>query len=242
MEKLRKNKRLSLERIPSEHQPSDMVRENVREEAFRSIIFSELNENLENNLAAAEFTDAEIEEIEQVIAKLTFEDAMRVFSVPYETAVRKFRMLREKVDSGDIQPRDIPGLLIEEAERYGFAVGYHNSPVEIKPDKEDRWFIKPTERDHRDGDLAKAYFATTYKTLYRKGTPRYMYIVRTLADNTKTDGNWSRSNGMSIITSVPIDRVDAWVDRFTQESEAKMEKKEDGAHFGTSSSSEELRI
>ncbi len=237
MEKLPERRRLSLERINTTSSPDDMARDQLREDAFRSIILNELTENFESNLYDADFTDEQIREIENQIATLSFEDASKVFSVPYETAARKFNVLREKVTNGDILPKDIPKLLIEEAERYGFGIGYHNSASEIKPDRENRWFIKPTETDHRDNDLARAYFATTYKTLYRKGTPRYLYIVRTLAENTKTDGNWSRSNGMSVVTSVPIDRVDGWVRNVVEESDKKQNAAQKGA-----ASQEEQRL
>jgi hypothetical protein len=219
MEKPRR-KHVTTERIPT-HIPTqdEAVLEQLKEEAFRSIILHELTENFEENLANAEFSEEEIREVENEIAQLSFEDATKVFSIPHDVAPRKFNLLRERVDKGQIEAKDIPKLLIEEAQRYGFGIGYHNSSAEIKPNKNGEWFIKPTEADHRDNDLAKAYFATTYKTLYRKGGPRFMYIVRTIAENTKTDGNWSRSNGMSVITSVPVDRIDGWVSRVAREKE-----------------------
>ena len=233
MEKMPRRKHVSTERIPT-HTPTmdETYRDQVREEAFRSIILNELTENFEDNLANADFTDDEIREIESEIASLSFEDASRVFSVPHDVAERKFKILRQKVDAG-MPLGDIPKLLLDEAERYGFGIGYHNSPIEIKPDRNGQWFIKPTERDHRDGDISKAYFATTYKTLYRKGGPKNMYIVRTIADNTKTDGNWSRSSGMSIITTVPVDRVDGWVHRVSREKES------DAAHISGASEQKE---
>lgn len=235
MEKPPGRRRLSLERINTTISSSEIERDRVREDAFRLIILNELSANFTENLADAEFTDDQIREIGDEIATLSFENATKVYCVPYETAARKFHLLHDKVQKGDIEPKDIPGLLIEEAERYGFGIGYHNSPTEIKPDRENRWFIKPTESDHRDNDLARAYFATTFKTLYRKGTPKHMYIVRTLAETTKTDGNWSRSNGMSVITSVPIDRIDGWVNTVLRDAE----KKENAAQKNAASQEEQ---
>lgn len=211
-------KKLKIER-PIEMDIGD--RDQIKEDAFRSIILTELTETFENNLYEAGFSDQEIRDIEGEVATLSFEDAAKVFSTPHEMAERKFKILKQRVDSGAIAAQEIPRILIEEADRHGFGIGYHNSAIEIKPDKSGAWFIRPSERDHRDDDLARAYFATTYKTLYRKGTPRFIYIVRTIAENTRTDGNWSRSGGMSVITSVPIDRVDAWVNKVLEEEEAK---------------------
>lgn len=188
--------------------------EAVREDAFHSIILSTLNDTFEANLEEAGFDDGDIRAIESKIAGLSFEDATAVFAVPASISAKKFKGLRDLVEKGSISAEDIPERLLSEAHEHGFGIGYHNAVREIQPDpKTGDWFVRPTEADHRDGDLPRAYYATSYKTLYRsKHSLKFLYVVRTIKDMAKTDGNWSRTNALSIIEEVPLERIDRWVD------------------------------
>ena len=187
--------------------------ESVREDAFKSIILSTLNERFLDHLDEVGFGERDINSITSSVAKMPFNEAVRVFGIPASIAVKRFQKLYNAVSAGEIKPEEIPTLLLTESKERGFGIGYHNSPREIKPDpKTGDWYVRPTEKDHRDDDLPRAYYATSYKTLYRsKHTPRFLYIVRTIDENSKTDGNWSRSNALSIIEEVPLDRIDKWV-------------------------------
>ncbi len=191
--------------------PEQAELDEKKERAFETVVLNELIETFKDRLVEADFSSEEMHAIESELAGLTFPQAAKVLCTPHETAHRKFQVLRERIDKGDIEARQVVSVLLEEAERHHFGIGYHNSPTEIKPDAQGRWFIRATEHDHRDNDLSRAYFATSYKTLYRKGTVNYLYIVRTVQDTVKTDGNWSRAGGLSVITRIPLQRIDGWV-------------------------------
>lgn len=187
--------------------------ESMREDAFRSIILSTLSETFMNRLEETGFSDEETKSIMSATTELSFDDAAAVFGVPASIFERRFGRLLESVRAGMMRPGEIPTLLLRDAREKGFGIGYHNSSHEVLPNQRTgEWHIRPSEQDHRDGDLPRAYFSTSYKTLYRsKHSIKYLYIVRTMKDHSRTDGNWSRTNALSIIDEVPLDRIDKWV-------------------------------
>ena len=187
--------------------------EKIKESAFRSIILSTLNDTFIGHLDDVGFSEDEIHSIESTIGQMSFEEATVVFGIPASIVEKKFKKLLASVRAGELVATEIPHLLLIEAREKGFMVGYHNSSYEIHPNKTTGdWHVRATEKDHRDDDMPRAYYATSYKTLYRsKHSLKFLYIVRALRDNTKTDGNWSRSNSLSIIEEVPLDRIDKWV-------------------------------
>lgn len=192
--------------------------EAVREGAFQSIILSTLLETFVSSLEEVGFTLDEVREIESPLALLDFKEATAVLAIPASIRERKLTKLLESVRTGEFIAADVVERLHKEAKERGFGIGYHNSPNEIRPDlKTGEWSIRPTEKDHRDADLPRAYYATSYKTLYRsKHSLKYLYVVRTMNDHVKTDGNWSRTNILSIVEEVPLDRIDKWVDDSVQ--------------------------
>ena len=204
--------------------------EMVREDAFRSIILSTMNEKFHDHLDEAGFDEDEVRAIESSIAGLSFKDAAAVFGIPSSISVRKFKKLLESVNKGELKAADIPQYLLDEAKEKGFGIGYHNAPREVRPDpKTGDWYIRPTDEDHRDSNMPRAYYATSYKTLYRsKHSLKFLYIVRTMDENSKTDGNWSRTNALSIIDEVPLDRIDKWVNDAV--TNRRRIKKADAAH------------
>ncbi len=52
-----------------------------------------------------------------------------------------------------------------------------------------------------------AYYSTKYRHIYKKKHPKFIYIVRTDPSTHKTDGNWSRSDSLSVITRIPFEQV-----------------------------------
>ncbi len=187
--------------------------EEVKESAFRSIILSTLHENFVAQLDDAGFEEDEIRSIESSIADMSYEDAVAVFGTPASISQRRFKRLLAEVRTGSLKAGSIAKQLLDDARAKGFGIGFHNSQYEVQPDpKSGDWLIRPTQQDHRDGDLPRAYFATSYKTLYRsKYAMKYLYIVRTIDEHTKSDGKWSRTNALSVIDEVPLDRIDKWV-------------------------------
>ena len=150
-------------------------------------------------------------------------------SLPKELRERHFSTFNKKIQEGT-DPQQVMMDFVALNTKYGFSVGYHTSAVDIKPDQETgRWEIIGREQDHRDNDLARAYYSSHYRHLYspkdhqlyvKKAHPQYIYIVRT-EPNHKTDGNWSRASRLSIIARVPYSDVVNYVELTTKKFEGR---------------------
>jgi len=198
------------EKLPPLPPPAES-KDALIENTFNSIVLNQLQGTFEDNLFESGFSTEEVDRTLRGLISMKFEDAARAMAIPAELAKRNLASLHSKIEHGQLTFETAASYLLTEAVKHGFGVGYHNSPTEIRPDAKGSWFIKPTEQDHRDNDLGMAYYSTSYKTLYRKKAPKYLYIVRTLADTSRTDGNWSRGPGLSIVAMMPIEYVDETV-------------------------------
>lgn len=193
--------------------------EEIRDEVFREYMRQQLITDFFVELE--EYVDeGSVEVMRNMLTELDDEEIYAVMSLPHELRERKFSEFHKKISEG-ARPADLFKRLITISIKYGFNIGFHTSPHDIRPDAEGRWSIKGTERDHRDGDRTMAYYSKKYRHLFKKKNPQYIYIVRTEPDTHKTDGNWSRASELSIVGRVPFEKVFTYVENESRALEKK---------------------
>lgn len=156
------------------------------------------------------FTFDEVDQMRKTLADYSDEEIIAAISIPHKLRDGNFEKFHGEVERGEKTPEEIIRRLIDVSKRYGFGVGYHTSPTDIKPRPDGEWFIKGTENDHRDSDLSRAYYSSKFKHLYKAKEVGYIYVVRTHPED-KTDGNWSRASTLSVIMRVPFREVHDYV-------------------------------
>ncbi|QSH39662.1 hypothetical protein JXR01_01475 [Candidatus Kaiserbacteria bacterium] len=171
-----------------------------------------------------DFLDEEhIEDIRAALASYTDSEVVIATAIPHELRERNFQRLHDEIINEKKTPVEAVKHLVEVSNRYGFGVGYHTSPVDIHPKSNGEWNIKATEQDHRDGDIARAYYSSRFRHLYKAKNDGYIYAVRTSPED-KTDGNWSRSSSLSIIMRVPFREVHDYVVQTAQKMKKTAKK------------------
>lgn len=198
----------------------DMLFDEYMKQKLVEDFFDELTEYLD---------DDHVDAMRGALTKHPEANVYATLSLPKELRTRQFTQFREGVEKGG-SPEDLMDDFVNRSSRYGFGLGYHTSAADIKPDeKSGRWEVVGREPDHRDNDLARAYYSSHYRHLYspkdhqiyvKKAMPRFIYIVRTEPTH-KTDGNWSRASRLSIIARVPYTEVLNYVESTVKKIEGR---------------------
>ncbi|MBY0309802.1 hypothetical protein K2Q16_01515 [Patescibacteria group bacterium] len=198
----------------------DMLFDEYMKQQLIEDFFEELLEYVE---------DDEVDAMKGALAEYSDAEVYAAISLPKELRERQFTGFHEKIVGGR-DPRALMSEFVALSAKHGFGVGYHTSAADIKQDESSgRWEIIGREPDHRDGDLARAYYSSHYRHLYspkdhqlyvKKQHPRFIYIVRTEPTH-KTDGNWSRASRLSIIAKVPYADVVGYVETTTKKVEGR---------------------
>lgn len=190
------------------HNPNKF-RDRVKDRIVASIICKEITEKFEDDMFEADFSEEEVEEAKSVLQTFSLEKRRAVLSVPHEIRLRFLKKQKEKVDDG----QDLFKIIDDIAERMqknnGYTLGYHLSLADI-PEPDDingirqPWVVKGTEADHRDNDLARAYYSLTWKDRYKEKPSNYLYVVRSETgegSDHKQDGdnNWGRASSLSVV-------------------------------------------
>lgn len=141
------------------------------------------------------------------------EDISAALSLPKELRERKFTEFETAIDTGQ-KPAAVFRSFVDTAAKYKFNVGYHTSPIDIRPDEDNgnKWLIKGTEADHRDDDRMMAYYSDHYRHLFKEKNPKFIYVIRTDPANHKSDGNWNRADSLSVVMRVPYQNVVDYVE------------------------------
>lgn len=198
----------------------DMLFDEYMKQQLIEDFFSELGDYLD---------DEHLDAMKGALSEYSDEEVYATISLPKELRERQFTNFYKKIQNG-AEPRELMRDFVAASFKYGFGVGYHTSAVDIKPDSASgRWEIIGREHDHRDNDLARAYYSSHYRHLYspkdhqlyvKKAHPKFIYIVRTEPTH-KTDGNWSRASRLSIIARVPYADVVNYVESTTKKVEGR---------------------
>ncbi|MEX2341050.1 MAG: hypothetical protein WD605_01895 [Candidatus Paceibacterota bacterium] len=194
--------------------------EELKDKLFDRYLKQQLIEDFFGDLG--DYLDSDdVDEMRGELAGYEDEDIYATLSLPYELRDRKFEEFQKEIESNDKKPSDLMKKFIEVNKRYGFGLGYHTSPHDIRPDDKGHWTVKGFEKDHRDNDLSKAYYSTKYRHLFKNRDPKFIYIVRTDPDTHGTDGNWSRAGMLSVVTRVPFPDVVEYVEENARDIEKK---------------------
>lgn len=197
--------------------------EEIKDTLFGEYMKQQLLEDFFNDLEGYISVD-NVDKMRSVLAEYDDDIVYSALSLPAELRERKFLDFSKKLEDESKTAEELMKDLINVSSRYGFSIGYHTSPYDIKPDDKGRWSIKGTEKDHRDNDLMMAYYSTKYRHLFKKKGPKFVYIVRTEPQTHKTDGNWSRASELSVVAQVPFEEVFNYVEKTSRDIE-----KEEGA-------------
>ena len=166
--------------------------------------------------------EADVDEIRELMAGYSNTEVYAALSLPHELRERKFAEFEQRIAAGE-EATEVMKQFIAVSNKYEFGVGYHTSPIDIRPDETGKWLIKGTEADHRDDDLMMAYYSSQYRHLFKKRHPKFIYIVRTEPQTHKTDGNWSRASSLSVVGRVPFEDVYSYVESTSKEITATPE-------------------
>lgn len=203
--------------LPVEHELNESLKsiDGLKDQIFNDFMKFQILREFADGLS--DYVDKdELDEMIGALEQASPNEQIAALSLPYELRNRIFDRISNSLDSGKT-PTEAIQEYINMISPYGFTSGFHTSPYDIRPDEEDRWHIKGTEADHRDGDRMMAYFSTQYRHLFKKRHPKFIYIVRVDPKTVKSDGNWSRSDSLSVITRVPFEKVMNYVESTVKE-------------------------
>ncbi len=185
------------------------------EQYMRGAVLKDFLDALEEE----DFSEEQMQNFRSALGSLSNEEAFAILSLPSELRSKYVEKLKLDIVEG----KNISSIVKERAKKakeYGFRIGFHTSPIDIKPKVNGEWVIKGSEKDHRDGDIPMAYYSSKYRHLFKMKHPKFIYVVRTEPDH-RTDGNWSRAPSLSIVTSVPFEQVFNYVEKEIRLANAK---------------------
>lgn len=192
--------------------------EEIKDTLFGEYMKQQLLEDFFNELDGYIDKD-DSDKMRSALAECDDDVVYGTLSLPAELRERKFLDFQKKLENNQKTAEELINDLISVSTRYGFSIGYHTSPSDIRPDEKGRWSIKGTEKDHRDDDRTMAYYSSKYRHLFKKKGPKFVYIVRTEPETHKTDGNWSRASELSIVAKVPFEEVFNYVEKTSRDIE-----------------------
>ena len=137
---------------------------------------------------------------QKTFAALTLREQKRVLALPFELRKRRLASLHAAT-RGD--GREMAAALLAHAARKGWTIGYHLSPIDIRPHAGE-WAVRGMIVDGRDA-APMAHCSMSGDALYLEKPTAYLYVVRVLERLAGYDatGTWARANNFSIITQIP---------------------------------------
>jgi len=150
-----------------------------------------------------------IAEITEVFSGLSEYDKRAVLAIPAQIRPQQFARYTVQIKSGALTGKGMVEDILAKAKKYGFNLGYHLSPVDIRPDKDGSWVIRGTEKDHRRDDRAMAYYSSDYSHRYLKKPSRFLYVIRAeTGEDTShyqdNDGSWGHASTLSVIEQIDM--------------------------------------
>jgi hypothetical protein len=205
-------------RLKSLREARGLEREVRREELFNFFVTNKMLKRFEDDLDELGLSTQRIDEIVQSAAKLSYSDLYCALSYPHDLRAAFLGKLIERMDAGTLATGKTLEEMASIARRNGFSIGFHLSKYDIKPHPRRGWAVIGTEQDHRDNDLPMAYYARTFKSLYRRKLANYMYIVRAEDDHrVSPDNKWWRAPSLSIVQQIPVEELRTEMMRLEEE-------------------------
>lgn len=213
------------------HEPgSEKEGEKIREIIFQEIVFSKILPEFINDLKKVGLEEKVINEFIDLIKKQKDRDAVNaILATPTENRLRVIKAVVEENTENKSEIKKNPSAFAEAifwsiaeiSQELGRYLGYHTSNQEISkknlPDGGSLFNIIGVEMDERDQDMPMAFYAATYKNLYREKNPRYLYVVSGLReyridDRTK---NWMRAPKLAGVDGpYLIDEIDLDIEKY----------------------------
>ncbi len=203
-------------------------REKIHEQIFMALITEKLLSEFEDDLYDVVDDDEKTDAVLETINAYTSEEQKHILAIPASIRKRRLEAVYKKTQKGNLfDAQSFVKELLNYSKEQGFTLGYHISPYKISKDGND-WCVRATDFDDRD-DRPMAYYSLDYKNLFRKRRGEYLYVVRAETgpqsthkkDNTN---NWGRANSLSIITSLPLQRLDEKVEKLYSKQNSQMKK------------------
>jgi hypothetical protein len=171
-----------------------------------------LRERLFNTLVAEKIIDKcseDMARINEEFASLTEKDKRAFLAIPAQLRVPLFARYAAAIAEGKNDAKGMVHEIVTNAHKYGFTLGFHLSPNNIRPKPNGSWVIEGREKDHRHDDRAMAYYSTTYNARYLKKNAPYLYAVRAeikegsghYPDN---NGEWGHAPTLSIVDQIDL--------------------------------------
>lgn len=220
-----------MEKFPQRRTPAteSARREAVRENIFAHLVAQRILESFDEKMHEGGLDPETIQEAKERFAILSEEDKKAVLAVPSQLQTNLFSKYAERVDTEEIDGTGIIDDLLKKSHQYGFTLGYHLSPQEIRPDKNGEWIVRGTEKDHRHDDVPMAYYSMDYAHRYLKKPMQWLYVVRAetrdqSGHHRDNNGAWGHAPSLSIIEAIDMFDLEKQMD--TELNRVEQEKKE----------------
>ncbi len=213
------------------HEPgSEKEGEKIREIIFREIAFSKILLDFINDLKKVGLEEKVVNEFVSLVKKQKNRDVVdAVLATPIENRLKVIRVVIEENVENKPEIKNNPTAFAEAifwgiaeiSQELGRYLGYHTSNQEISKKNlaggGSLFNIIGTEMDERDQDIPMAFYAATYKNLYREKNPRYLYLVSGLREYRIDDRvrNWMRAPKLAGVGGpYLIDEIDLDIEKY----------------------------
>lgn len=211
---------MSIDSFPKQtpKQEKPPTKETLRDRIFDQLVAGRVLDTFLDELDDRGFEEKDTREIIRAFAELSEEDKRAVLAIPAELRPQVFARYAADIRNGMTTGKGMVEGILATAKKYGFTLGFHLSPVDIRPEKDGSWTIKGTEIDHRRADRAMAYYSTDYSHRYLKKPSRYLYVIRAeTGENTShyqdNDGTWGHASSLAIIDSIDMQALEAEMEK-----------------------------
>jgi hypothetical protein len=190
------------------------VHEQLRDRIFDQLVAGKVLDTFSEELEEADFSEETMAEIGRTFAGLSESEKRAVLAIPAQLRPPLFARYGKEIAEGRQTGSGMIRDILEKAEKYGFTLGFHLSPADIRPDKDGSWMIRGTEKDHRNNDMAMAYYSTDYSHRYLKKPSRYLYVIRAetgeqTSHHQDNDGTWGHASTLSIVDAIDMHALEA---------------------------------
>ena len=193
-------------------------KEKLRNQIFDQLVASKVLESFHDDIDEADIPEEAYAEIAETFAGLPEDDKRAVLAIPAQLRTPLFKRYASLLDENKIDGKGIVEDILKKANQYGFTIGFHLSPYNVRPEKDGTWHIKGTEPDHRHDDLPMAYYSLDYAHRYLKKPSRYLYVVRAelgekSAHYRDNDRSWGHATSLSIVDQIDMQALEAEMDQ-----------------------------
>jgi len=200
-------------------------KENLHEEIFSQLVCEKIIEDLEEDLFDIFHNEEVVENLIDMISKLSPEEQRMVLALPKFLRKRRLSFLKNKYSK--IEGCDLEKMIIElksDSKKNGYTLGYHISKNKIL-EKDTDWTVDGRDLDDRD-ERKMAYYSLDYENLFRKKRGNFLYIVRAIIGENSphkkdNSNNWGRADKLSVISELPLKEIDDMVSEITENRKNK---------------------